>query len=297
MEDLVASAARHRRQIEFGWPGGSTRDVYLPLLVGGHAIGVLVLLRTSMPAAVLESIATLVALALERERLAHEHAHVEALRESEAAKTTLLRAASHDLVTPLTAIAIQGGRLIRLAGPDVRPIAESLAAEADRLRRRIENLLAMARLQAGAFVAIPEPTPPADLFRAAREALAALLRSRTVRVTVAETCPDLWADPALALEIVVNLVENAHRATPPDQSLDLSAYAEPTGERRVVLEIADRGLGFDLHAESRGLGLEIVQGLAHAIGAAVEFTDRPGGGMIARLVVPAAAFQTAGERE
>lgn len=298
MEDLVASAARHRHSVEFGLPGSAVRDVYLPLLVGGHAIGVFVARATVTPAVVLESVATLVALTVERERLVHEHAHVEALRESDAAKTTLLRAASHDLSTPLTAIAIQAGRLTRLGGPEVRAIAESLSEESDRLRRRIENLLAMARLQAGSFVASPEPTPPADLFRAARESLAALLRSRRVHVTVSDDCPDVWIDPALAVEILVNLIENAHRAAPADTAIDLLARPESGGATRVILEVADRGRGIDVHAISkdgarRGLGLEIVQGLARAIEVDVTFEPREGGGSVARLTAAAASLDAA----
>ena len=109
----------------------------------------------------------------ERERFIEENAHVQALRESEALKTSLLRAISHDLTTPITAVTIRTESIRRRAGAD-RELLEDVAAIAEetaRLRRRIDNLLAMARLEAGKAKPHREPTPPADLFRATRENL------------------------------------------------------------------------------------------------------------------------------
>src|SRR4029077_7777052 len=142
------------------------------------------------------------------ERFIEESSHLQALRESDALKTSLLRAVSHDLSTPLTAIGLQVERLQRQVGADPETVAD-LAEQTGRLRRRIENLLAMARLEAGNFVPRPEPTPPADLFRLLREHLPLVTN---LRVEVSPDCPDVFADPSLTLEVLVNLVENAYRA-------------------------------------------------------------------------------------
>src|SRR5712692_8604508 len=76
-------------------------------------------------------------LSIERERFLEENAHLQALRESEALKTSLLRAISHDLTTPITAITIETESLRRHAGddPDVRSSVEVIAEETARLRR------------------------------------------------------------------------------------------------------------------------------------------------------------------
>jgi two-component system, OmpR family, sensor histidine kinase KdpD len=310
IEDLVAAPARHRRAFEFPAPFGSVgRDVYLPLLAGGQAVGVFVARGTEAAAGALESVGALLALAVERERTFREQAHVEALRESDALKTSLLRAVSHDLTTPLTAIALQTGQLRRQATPAALPLVEALEAEADRLRRRIQGLLAMARLDAGAVVPSLEPTPPADLFRAARESLSLVARARPIEVRVDPDCPDLEVDPALALEVVVNLVENAHRASPPGEPVTLRARRHPTNAGRVRLEVLDRGPGIPLLGSPdrpeaaaepgpdarRGLGLEIAQGLAQAIQGTVTLANRAGGGAAAHLDLPAAALQAGGE--
>src|SRR6185436_6013383 len=129
--------------LEFPSPLG--RDVYLPLVVGGKTTGALVARGTESSKQALESVARLVALAVERERFIEENAHLQALRESEALKTSLLRAISHDLTTPITAITLHTEALRR---GDVKEPLAGIIGETDRLRRRIDNLLSMARLEA-----------------------------------------------------------------------------------------------------------------------------------------------------
>src|SRR5207253_1873115 len=96
-----------------------------------------------------------------------------------------------------------------------------------RLRRRIENLLAMARLEARSVVPRPEPTPAADLFRAVREHLPLVVQNHRIEVRVAADCPEVYVDPSLALEILANLVENAHQASPAGSPIELCAFRHP----------------------------------------------------------------------
>jgi two-component system sensor histidine kinase KdpD len=299
VEDLVAGVGRHHQTLEFPARGG--RDVYLPLAIGGAVIGVLVACGSHATRRALESVAALVALAVERERFVEQSSHLQALRESDALKTSLLRAVSHDLSTPLTAISLQVERLQRqLAASDLRDVVADLAEQTSRLRRRIENLLAMARLESGNFVPRPEPTPPADLFRAVREHLPLVVQKHPLRVEVRDDCPDVLADPSLALEVLVNLVENADRASPPNSPIELLAHRHPLDGKRVRLEILDRGAGIAEHpAESdtarRGLGLEIARSFAAANGGQVTLTNRPGGGAVARVDLPAAVLAEVAE--
>lgn len=299
-ERLVRVVLDRGEAAEVPAPGGS-RDAYFPLLVGGKAGGVLVVLGTHAGRTVLEPVARLVALSIERERFLEENAHLEALRQSEGLKTSLLRAVSHDLRSPLTAIALSIESLKRrLAGQaEVRDALDDLARESGRLSRRIDNLLALARLESGRSVPRPEPTPPADLFRAARESLPLLLGAHPVHVSVASDCPDALVDPALVAEVLINLVENAARVAPEGTAIELAAFRHPVEPSLVRLEVADRGPGFgsetargqdaDLaDAGRRGLGLEIARGLATANGGHLSLHPRPGGGTIARADLPAA---------
>jgi two-component system sensor histidine kinase KdpD len=293
VEDLIAGVGRHKLFLEL--PAANGRDVYLPLNIGGNVIGVLAARRTTATLRALGSAATLVGLAVERERFIAESAHLQALREGDELKTSLLRAVSHDLTTPLTAIALQIERLRTLIKD---PAVDAIAEQTGRLRRRIENLLAMARLEARSVVPRPEPTPPADLFRATREHLSLIADSRPLEVHVAPDCPDVYVDPSLALEVLVNLVENAHQASAAGSAVELSAFRHPFDAERVRIEVADRGQGIAAEPSDtprRGLGLEIARSLCTASGGQVTLANRPGGGAVARVDLPAAHLPAAEE--
>jgi two-component system, OmpR family, sensor histidine kinase KdpD len=302
VEDLVAGIGRHNNMVEIPAPFG--RDVYLPLVAGGRPTGVLVARGVTAPRRALESVAALVALSVERERFIADNTRLQALKDSDALKTSLLRAVSHDLTTPLTAIILQIDAMKRTLGdPDALARVASVEAESRRLQRRIGNLLAMARLESGKFVPHAEATPAADLFHAARENLSGIRERRRFDVQVSPDCPDVFVDPSLALEMITNLIENADRASPPHEAIELVARIHPLDSMKVRLEILDRGPGLpevspdatarmDAEKESdvpsRGLGLEIARSLASASGGAVSLNNRGGGGAVARIDLPAA---------
>jgi len=297
-DPLLESVGRSGEPAELPAADG-TRDAYLPLTLGGRSSGVLLVRGTRADRHALASAGRLVALAVEREKFLEERTHLEALRESDSLKTSLLRAVSHDLRTPITAIRLGLERLRRTAG--AAAAVDEVSVETERLSRRIDNLLAMARLDAGTYVPHPEPAPPADLFRASLEALPLDLAGRTVDVTVAPETPDVLADPALAVEILANLLENASRAATAPAPIEVAAGRNPTDSRRVRLEVRDRGAGVPAdvkraaasgaspaEAGRAGLGLVICASLARAMDGSIALLDRPGGGTIARLDLPAA---------
>ena len=218
-------------------------------------------------------------------------AHLQAVRESEELKTSLLRAISHDLTTPITAMSIRTESIRRRAGADSDLLEDvaAIAEETSRLRRRIDNLLSMARLEAGKAKPHREPTPPADLFRAARENLPMV----PMVVHVDDDCPDANVDPSLTLEILVNLIENAHRVSPAHAAIELAASKHPSDASMLRIEVRDRGPGLphgvtDGDVGQRGLGLEIARSLAAANGGSIGHAPRDGGGTIACIDLPAA---------
>lgn len=230
---------------------------------------------------------------------------MQALQESETLKTSLLRAISHDLSTPLTAIMIHTQALRRKAEHDheLQEAVKGIAGETSRLHRRVDNLLAMARLEAGKSKPHREPTPPADLFHAVRDNLPLVFQARPVTVRVEDDCPDVNVDPSLALEVLVNLIENAHRVSPQGAPLELVAGPHPHDQAQVRIDVRDRGPGLppgvadrDGHilpgatsdVAQRGLGLEIARSLATANGGSIGIRPRDGGGSIARFDVAAA---------
>jgi len=306
VEDIVAGVGRHSRPVHL--PSAFGTDFYLPLVLGGPASGVLVARGARASQEALESVARLVAIAVEREKYIEESAHLGALREGDALKTSLLRAISHDLTTPLTSISIRTEALKRHAAtdPDLADDVAGIAKEASRLRRRIDGLLAMARLEGGIVRPRPEPTPPGDLFRAVRENLPRVFESRNVMARVEPDCPDVYVDPSLALEVIANLVENADRVSPPGEPIELVARKHPIENEMVRIEVLDRGPGIDpvgnreavssTDLPRRGLGLEIARSLAAASGGSIGLANRPGGGALARVDLPAAHAAVEEER-
>lgn len=264
---------------------------------------VLIAAGTGASRGAVESVAALVSLAAEQERFLASATHLEALVESDRLKTGILRAVSHDLATPLATITLQIEALERVLedSPVVLGRVSSLRQDIGMLRRRIENLLAMARIESGVYRPHPEPLPAADLFRLTRHHLSIVAPSRSIEITIAADTPDLFVDPSLALEILGNLVDNAHRASPEGARLELEARGEGS---EVVIEVLDRGSGLrgkgnmsEGDVTPSGLGLEIARSLAAASRSVLELESRTGGGTTARLRVPAFMEEIARETE
>jgi len=287
--------------------GKGWRNVQLPVTVGGRPAGRFMAYGTKANRETLEAVARLLGLALERERFLAEQSRIEALKASDSLKTTLLQAVSHDLSTPLTSILVSVQSVKRALddGSSAEKPVSVIMTEASRLNRRIRNLLDMARLEAGVARPHREPTPPADLFRATKEHLPDIVSRRRIDVRVEADCPDIDVDPSLALEILINLVENADRASPTAAPIELTAGTPASEPLRVVIEVLDRGRGMAPregadplpgNASSpgggdlprKGLGLEIARRFAQTMGGAVTLQPREGGGMSARVELPAA---------
>ncbi len=282
------------RRIRIGEEAGTSPAI--PLEIGGDRMGELRLRGAELPEPLLASAGRLVALAIERERLIAESAAAEALAASDRSKTALLRAVSHDLRSPLTAMALDLEGVLRGLSTD-SPARERLLAverERERLDRRVGNLLAAARLEAGLLHPAREPTPPAELLHRATDHLSRILAGRLVAYRVEVEVPDVLVDPPLIDEVLVNLIDNAARLSPPETPIELAAAAE-VGGASVVLDVLDRGPGPPegwQEGTRGGLGLAIARQLAAACGGEVELHAREGGGTRARIRLPAAAAAT-----
>ena len=240
----------------------------------------------------------------ERERLAQEAFEAEALRRSDALKTALLRAVSHDLRSPLMAILTSAGALdhgeLSLDPDDRRELAETILGEADRLDRLVSNLLDLSRLQAGAAAPEPGDWPVDDLVLQALDGIEA---GNRVEVVLPEDDPPLvHVDLHQVERVVANLVENALRYSPPDETVRVQV--RQTGSD-VLVRIVDHGPGVatgeserifepfqsgSLTGPSRGagLGLAIARGFAEANGGRVWVESHAGQGATFVLALPLA---------
>jgi K+-sensing histidine kinase KdpD len=252
-----------------------------------------------------ESEAALVALRRlteERERLAAEALEAEALRRSDAMKTALLRAVSHDLRSPLMAILTSAGALdhseLSLAEEDRRDLVKTILGEAERLDLLVRNLLDLSRLQAGAAAPEPGDWPVDDLVLQALDGVEA--GSRVEVVLPEDDAPLVHADLHQAERIVANLVENALRYSPADEHVRVQV--RETGSE-VFVRVVDHGPGIppseteqifepfqrgSLTGPMRGagLGLAIARGFAEANGGRVWVESHAGQGATFVLALP-----------
>lgn len=217
-------------------------------------------------------------------------------------RSTFLQAVSHELRTPLTALVGFAATLDEHADdldPDtVRTLHARMRGQSERLSRLLDDLLDLDRLRRGGAEARREP---ADLRTIVANALGHVVHSdHDVRVWSLPTEP-VHVEAALVERIVVNLVANATRHTPPGTRVDIIAELE---EDRLVVEVADDGRGIpdellanlfepfvqgadapDRASPGTGIGLSLVRQMAMMHGGEATVATRPAGGAVFRVVL------------
>ncbi len=284
--------------------------LYVPLRTSARVFGVLGVLADEErrildpePRRLLEALCDLAALALERVWVARD-AERSALRaRTEELRNTLLSSVSHDLRTPLAAI--KGAATALLYGADLDPEARrellvTTQEEADRLERLVSNLLDMTRLESGGLRVRKEWVPLEEVVGSALRRVERRLGGRAVETKIAEDAL-VALDDVLMENVLVNLLENAIRHTPPSTPVSIAVELTAT---EAILEVADRGPGIPAGSEERvfekfwqapttartpvgvGLGLPICRGIVEAHGGKISASPRAGGGTVFRIVLP-----------
>jgi two-component system sensor histidine kinase KdpD len=240
---------------------------------------------------IVPALETILAGAIERDALLDEVVETVALRRSDDLKTAILRAVSHDLRSPLTAMVSSGEALGSAALDDEDRIALSAAVvqEGARLERLITKLLDLSRLEAGEAAPRLDWVDLAEILTAARDDLGA---AGDITLQLDRDLPPLRADAVQLERAFANLMENAvaHGGDRP-----VSVRARAVGPRLVV-RVVDRGPGVPVGEQERiftpfyrgdgaastatgsGLGLAIVRGFVEANGGTVRVESLPGQG-------------------
>jgi two-component system, OmpR family, sensor histidine kinase KdpD len=255
---------------------GGTDVRIVPLRLGAKSIGVLAAAGRPVEPGSLDALGGIVAIAIERVQFLEERKAAELARQSEALKSALLASLAHDLRTPLTAIRVAATNLQAswLDEPLRREQSQIVLAEVERLTRLFDDILDMARIDAGAVSTELQWVHPAQIVESAREQVERALSSRDVRVNVrSETLVRL--DPRLTAAGLSHLLDNAAKYSPPEQPIDVDVAVE---NGQLVIAVRDYGAGVsaaDLprvferfyrgaHAgrvSGTGMGLSIVRGL------------------------------------
>jgi len=245
----------------------------------------------------------------ERQQLVQSRRDNLRLSEGNKMRTSILRAVSHDLRTPLAGIKLAVSSLRQDDvdfPPDVeRELLETIEDYADRLDHLVDNLLDMSRITADAVNPLLTGTAWADVLP---EALQGIPRDR-LRNELPPNLPPVQADTGMLERVVANIVENAVKYAPDsDVVLRARAGADITlGERPASeLRIVDHGQGIGPQevltmfqpfqrfgdaptpgpAGGIGLGLAVAKGFTEAMGGSLAAEPTPGGGLTLVVTLP-----------
>jgi two-component system sensor histidine kinase KdpD len=197
---------------------GDERSIAFPLREGTTRLGTLLVAADAseeslrrLQERVVPSLEALLSAAREREGLLGGVVETAALRRADTIKTALLRAVSHDLRSPLTAISAAGESIGSAAiSPSEREeLAEVIQQEARRLSRLVDNLLDLSRLEAGAAEPRRDWVPVEELIRSALGELAPGADDFTLSID--RELPLVSVDPVQMERAFVNVLENARR--------------------------------------------------------------------------------------
>lgn len=231
---------------------------------------------------------------------------VSAIEKTEVMRRDFIANVSHELRTPLTVI---GGFLETISdmqgevSPDIQPYFDMMQAQTTRMRRIIEDLLTLSRLENNVTLKDEvEIDMRAMLQQLHRDAQALSQGQHTVTLHM-ETNVNLLGSYNELMSAMSNLTSNAVRYTPPQGKIDI--YWQMRGEE-VVFSVQDNGIGIEPHHLPRlterfyrvdsgrsrdtggtGLGLSIVKHILHHHQASLLVESEPGQGSCFRIVFPA----------
>jgi len=286
------------------WAGKGTgtlsgaEHLFVPIKTDEKTVAVLALKQqagafSSDRRQLLEALANLAAVAITRIELAKKVEEAHWLRESEKLHSALLNSISHDLRTPLASITGAVTSLLSeesVYSLETREILlQTIKEEAQRLNHFVANLLDMVRLESGVLKLNKEWCDIQDIVGVALRQIKDVLQGHPLRVTMPSSPPLVKADCGLIEHVMINLLENAAKYSPPDSEISISAHytnevllisvsdlgpSIPKVEREHVFNKFYR-LHYAKDVSGTGLGLSICKGIVEAHGGKIGVDPSP----------------------
>ena len=285
---------------------------YMPIMSQGSVLGVLgISCNHEEPLnhenrSFLRMIASLVAMALERQRLSDEQRNIMIETEKEIMRSNLLRAISHDLRTPLTAISGATSAILENKQTMDEITRDKLLLDikddSQWLIRMVENLLSITRIN--------ETTTNLSKVSQAIEEVVSESISRVknkypgynLAVKVPEELLLVPMDATLIEQVIINLLENAIKHSTTESLIEFTVTKD---KENAIFEISDNGTGispdelsklFDGYSSGKtkspdssrgmGVGLSICRSIIQAHGGIIEAENKKEGGAKFRFVLP-----------
>jgi two-component system sensor histidine kinase KdpD len=284
--------------------------LYLPLKAPMRLRGVLALevrdtdrLLIPEQRRLLDTFASLIAIALERVHYVEVAQNTTVQMESERLRNSVLSAISHDLRTPMSVLVGLADSMFLTQPPPTGPqaeIAHSLKEEALRVSSQVNNLLDMAKLQSGRVELNRQWQPLEEVVVSALKTLERAFAEHRIKVSLDENLPLVNIDSVLMERVIYNLLENTVKYTPPGSLVEIGANVMdrtievwvddngpglPEGKEEVIFKKFERGQP-ESTTRGVGLGLAICRAIVEAHGGEIYAVNRPQGGARFMFTLP-----------
>ncbi|HXZ41303.1 MAG TPA: DUF4118 domain-containing protein [Terriglobales bacterium] len=282
------------------------RVIFMPLRMGLRVVGSMGLSGAQLSRETLESMSSLIAIAIERAGAVEKLSRAEAARESEQLRSALLDSVTHEFRTPLTSIKASVTSLLSNPGLDEAQRTELLTVvneESDRLNHLVGEAAEMAQLDAHKVELRLGQHQIEEAVENAIEKSKTTLGKHPVNVMLPGDLPAVRIDVDRISEVVAQLLENAAKYSPPDSPINIRGEVR---NQKVMTSIADHGPGIDdfeqslifekfyrgrnqrLQVQGTGMGLAIAKAIVEAHGGEIGVTSQLGHGSVFYFTVPVA---------
>jgi two-component system, OmpR family, sensor histidine kinase KdpD len=276
-----------------------------PLRLGMRSVGSVGISGVMLSRETLEALGTLIAIAIERTRAVEKLGRAEASRESEKLRSAILDSVTHEFRTPLTSIKASVTTMLsadNLESSQRHELLTVINEEADRLDHLVGEAAQMAQLDADQVELHREPHPVSEPITRALEEAKQRLAEHPIEIHTPGDLPLVSIDIDRITAVLVQLLENAAKYSPPASPIRITAEPHDGG---VTVSVADRGPGIDdfeqalifdkfyrgknerYRVQGTGLGLAIAKAVVEAHGGTIGVTSQLGRGSVFHFVLPA----------
>lgn len=253
----------------------------------------------------LETLAHYTGQALERVKLSQALTQSQMSEETERLRSALLSSISHDLRTPLSSIIGAASSLksfeSQMTHEDKIALYDSIYNEGERLNRYIQNLLDMTRLEHGGLSLKKQYTAVNNIIYASVKRSSNFLDPERIELDLPDPSPMAYVQPTLIEQVLVNLLENSAKFSPPDSKVNLKVSLSdaiieivvsdqgigiPDQDKKHVFNMFYTGHGSDRSTYGSGLGLAICHGMIKVHGGTIQIQDNANGGTCVVIRIP-----------
>lgn len=301
---VALDSGKLRATIARGEPALEDKAAYIPLRTGVRTTGALAIAGAPPSRETLDAIGSLIGIAIERAKAVEELTKTRAVQENEKLRSALLDSVTHEFRTPLTGIKASVTTLLAQYNLDEDQRQELLTVideETDRLNRLVGEAAEMSQLDSGMFKLEKHPHSIRQAVDASLDELKSTIQPHPVTISIPDDMPVVRMDCQRIAEVLVHLIQNAAKYSPPESPIRIEATLEGG---YLTCSVADHGPGIDsieqslifdkfyrgrnqrYPAHGTGMGLAICKTIIEAHGGTIGVVSQVGRGSVFSFSLP-----------